>query len=217
MPDHLIVIRSPATDYEDQGRVRGTLDVPPTTVGLEDFRTTAAILAASPLEAIYTAPTACAVEAGRIIGNLCGRVAKPLKQLANVDLGLWQGKLAHEIRRQQPRIFRQWQDDPWSVIPPEGELLDEARVRVESVLERIVRRHRTGRVAVVLPPPLDALVRWLVAGEPLGDLWQPDPARSAPATLPMAAQWRAAGRVEPPAAIGDTAGLAGTDANAGRA
>jgi len=217
MPDHLLVIRAPATDYEEQGRVRGTLDVPPSATALEAFRAAATALAVEPLEAIYTAPTACAVEAGRIMGNLCGRVAKPLKHLANVDLGLWQGKLASEIRRQQPRLFRQWQDDPWSVIPPEGELLEEARVRVESAIERIVRRHRTGRVAVILPAPLDALVRWLVAGDPLGDLWQPDPDRAAPVALPMAAQWRAAGRVEPPAPLADTAGLAGADTSAGRA
>ena len=29
MPDHLIVIRSADTDYETQGRVRGSLDIPP--------------------------------------------------------------------------------------------------------------------------------------------------------------------------------------------
>jgi broad specificity phosphatase PhoE len=202
MPDHLIVIRSPATDYELQGRVRGSLDVPPCPEGLAEARAVAAAVATDPPVAIYTAPSACAVEAGRIVGSRCDLTPKPLELLANLDLGLWQGKLVSEIRRQQPRTFRQWQDDPWTVIPPEGELLEEARGRVELALERIFKRHRTGRVAVVVPAPLDSVIRWLVAGEPLGDLWRRDSAREPMAVLPVAAQWRTRATVSPPPPLG---------------
>lgn len=198
MPDHLIVIRSAATDYELQGRVRGSLDVPPCPESLADAKTLAARLAATPLVAVYSAPAACAVETARIIAAPHGLQPKQVELLANLDLGLWQGKLVAELRRQQPRVYRQWQDDPWSVVAPEGELLEEARGRVEKALERIFRRHREGRVAVVVPAPLDALVRWLVSGEPLGDLWQPDPRREAAVELAVAAQWRPAGGVTAP-------------------
>lgn len=205
MPDHLIVVRSPATDYERQGRVRGSLDVPPCPEALAEFHALAAELAAAPPVAIYTAPSSCALEAGRIIGGPYGLTPRPLELLANLDLGLWQGKLVSEIRRQHPRTFRQWQEDPWSVIPPEGELLEEARGRVELALERIFKRHRAGRVAVVVPTPLDALVRWLVSGEPLGDLWQRDGQAAAVATLPIAAQWQAGMPVGPPPPLEDAA------------
>ena len=214
MPDHLIVVRSPATDYDRQGRVRGSLDVPPCPQALDEFRTVVAGLVATPPVAIYTAPSSCAVEAGRIIGGPCGLTPRPLERLANLDLGLWQGKLVAEIRRQQPRTFRQWQDDPWSVIPPEGELLEEARGRVELALEKIFKRHRTGRVAVVVPAPLDALVRWLVSGEPLGDLWQRDGQPAAVAMLPVAAQWQAGRPVSPPPPLEDAASLPRADARA---
>jgi broad specificity phosphatase PhoE len=190
MPDHLIVIRSAATDYEAQGRVRGSLDVPPCPAGLAAARSLADRLAAVPLAAVYAAPTACATETARIVADPHGLQPKKVDLLANLDLGLWQGKLVAELRRQQPRVYRQWQDDPWSVVAPEGELLEEARGRVERALERIFRRHREGRVAVVVPAPLDALIRWLVSGEPLGDLWQPDPRRQAAVELAVAAQWR---------------------------
>ncbi len=201
MPDHLIVIRSAATDYDLLGRVRGSLDLPPCAEGLAEARAAAKHLAATPPDVIYTAPTACAIETGRIIADRCGPSPKRLDLLANLDLGLWQGKLVSEIRQLQPRLYRQWQDDPWSVSPPEGEQLEEARGRVEEVLEKLFRRHPEGRVAVVVPPPLDAIVRWLVSGEPLGDLWQRDDCRNPVAELPVAAQWQpAAGR--PVAAAG---------------
>lgn len=191
MPDHLIVIRSVPTDYEVQGRVRGSLDVPACPEGLAEARSLAARLAAAPLAAIYAAPSTCAAETARIIAAPHGLQPRSVDLLANLDLGLWQGKLVAELRRQQPRVYRPWQDDPWSIVAPEGETLEEARGRVEKALERIFKRHREGRVAVVVPAPLDSLVRWLVSGEPLGDLWLPDPRQDSAVELPVAAQWKA--------------------------
>lgn len=193
MPDHLIVIRSASTDYELQGRIRGSLDIPPSAEGLAEAEAVADRLAENIPEAIYSAPTECGMATARIIGGRFGVTPKPLDDLANIDLGLWQGKLVDEIRRLQPTVHRQWQEDPWSIAPPEGEFLEEARSRVEEALERIAKRHPTGRVAIVVPFPIDSLVRWLVAGEPLGDLWEPDAAREQFAELPMAAQWQTAG------------------------
>jgi broad specificity phosphatase PhoE len=200
MPDHLIVIRSAATDYERQGRVRGSLDIPPCSAGLAEVTALADRLTAVPPVAIYTAATACGIQTGRILGNRWGVQPKRLELLNNLDLGLWQGKLVSEIRSLQPRLYRQWQDDPWSVAPPEGELLEEARSRVEDGLEKMFKRHPTGRVAVVVPAPLDSIVRWLVSGSPLGDLWQPDATQDALAVLPIAAQWRIGGLPAPASA-----------------
>jgi broad specificity phosphatase PhoE len=189
VPDHLIVIRSAPTDYELQGRVRGSLDVPACPEGLAAARSLAARLASAPLVGVYASPSTCAAETARIIAAPHGLQPRSVDLLANLDLGLWQGKLVAELRRQQPRVYRQWQDDPWSIVAPEGETLEEARGRVEKALERIFKRHREGRVALVVPAPLDALVRWLVSGQPLGDLWLPDPRQEAAVELPVAAQW----------------------------
>ena len=200
MPDHLIVIRSAATDYERQGRVRGSLDLPPCAEGLAEVTAVAERLVAEPPEAIYTSPTACGIQTGRILGNRCGIQPKPVELLENLDLGLWQGKLVSEIRQFQPRLYRQWQDDPWSVAPPEGELLEGARSRVDEALEKLFKRHPTGRIAVVVPSPLDAIIRWLVSAAPLGDLWQPNPAEHSLVVLPVAAQWLGGERLPPAAA-----------------
>jgi len=194
MSDHLIVIRSAATDYDLQGRVRGSLDLPLAAAGLREAAGFAARVAAAAPAAIYAGPSACARETARLVGERCGLVPKRLDLLANLDLGLWEGKLVSEIRRLQPRLHRQWQEDPWSIAPPEGELLEEAVGRVERALDRVCRRHPAGRIAVVVPAPLDALVRWLVGGAPLGDLWQPDPSCDPVTDLPLAAQWQASPR-----------------------
>ena len=194
MPDSLILIRSGATDYDLQGRIRGTLDIPLCAAGRAEAARAAALLAAEPPLALYSSGTACALETARIVAEACGLRPRRLANLHNLDQGLWQGMLVDEIRRKQPRLHRQWQDNPWAVAPPEGELLEEACERVEAALEKIVRRHAAGRVAVVVPQPLDRILRWLVAGGSMGDLWQHDAERAPLDVLPLAAQWRPARR-----------------------
>ncbi|MFM7293074.1 MAG: histidine phosphatase family protein [Planctomycetia bacterium] len=199
-PDSLIVIRAGATDYEQQGRIRGAVDIPLCAAGIAEAEHAAALLTGQPVVALYTAKEGCAVETGRIIGQALGLKPRGVADLQNLHQGLWQGMLVEEIRRKQPRLYRQWQDNPWAVAPPEGELLEEACERVEAAIERLFRRHGEGRVALVVPEPIDRIVRWLVAGESMGDLWARDPHGEPLAEIPVATQWagkRPSGRRQP--------------------
>ncbi|MCE9630828.1 MAG: histidine phosphatase family protein [Planctomycetia bacterium] len=190
MPDHLIVIRSAATDYDLQERIRGTLDLPLAAEGISAAMRAGERLAADPPQALYASTDECAAETARLVGLACGIKPRQVANLGNLDLGLWQGKLVDEIREKQPRLYRQWQDNPWSVAPPEGELLEEACERAETVVEKLFKRHPAGRIALVVPQPLDAIVRWLVSGRSMGDLWSFDLAADLIDQLPVAAQWQ---------------------------
>ena len=190
MPDHLIVIRAGATDYDLQERIRGTLDMPLSMEGVAAATRAGERLAADPPTAIYASADETAEETARIIGSACGIKPKHLPNLGNVDMGLWQGRLVEEIRDTQPRLNRQWQDNPWSVAPPEGELLEDACERVEAAIEKIFKRHPGGTIAMVVPRPLDAIVTWLVSGRSMGDLWRFDAAADLVDVLPVAAQWQ---------------------------
>jgi len=190
MADSLVVIRAGSTDFDLQGRIRGTLDLPLCAQGLAEAKAAATTLAGAPPAAIYAAPDACSLDTARLIARACGLRARRLHDLANLDQGLWQGMLVDDIRLKQPRLYRQWQDNPWAVSPPEGELLEDACGRVEGAVERMLRRHPSGRIALVVPAPLDQIVRWLTAGESIGDLWGRGPTESAVVDIPLAAQWK---------------------------
>ncbi len=190
MPDHLIVIRAGATDYDLQERIRGTLDMPLSAEGAAAATRAGERLANDPPTAIYASADETAEETARIIASACGVRPRQLTNLGNVEMGLWQGRLVDEIRDTQPRLHRQWQDNPWSVSAPEGELLEEACERVEAALEKIFKRHPTGSIAVVVPRPLDAIVTWLVSGRSMGDLWRFDADADLVDVLPVAAQWQ---------------------------
>jgi broad specificity phosphatase PhoE len=188
MADFLVVIRSGATDYDLQGRIRGNLDIPLAPAGIAAVRETARHLTAAPPVALYTSPTTCAIETADVIGDALEMVPRRVPHLVGLDLGLWQGMLVSEIRRRQPRLARHWEEDPWTVVPPDGEPLSAARDRIAQAIGKIVARHPGERVAVVVPQPIDRIIRSLLTGDGPGDLWEI--AATAPAAVEL--------RVSPP-------------------
>lgn len=189
MADHLLVIRAGATAYDLDGRLRGTLELPLAPAGVEEANHIAAELSTTPPSMLFTADDGPSLQTARLIGGACGLRPRLVAGLGNLDHGLWQGLLVDEIRRKQPRLHRQWLDNPWSVVPPRGESLEDACGRIDAAVGKLLRRHAQGRPALVVPRPLDRLVLWVVAGQPLGDLWAEGDA-PAVMTVPVAAQWQ---------------------------
>jgi broad specificity phosphatase PhoE len=78
MPDHLIVIRSGPTDYDLQGRIRGTLDVPLAAAGIAAAEAAAALLVPQTPAALYVAADAAAREASRPMAGSRRALARKL-------------------------------------------------------------------------------------------------------------------------------------------
>jgi len=97
---------------------------------------------------------------------------KKLEGMENVSLGLWQGMLVEEVRLKQPKVYRQWQENPECICPPEGEMLVQAEERVRNQMSRLLKRCKEGTIALVVPEPLASLVRQFLNQSELGDLWK---------------------------------------------
>jgi broad specificity phosphatase PhoE len=194
MAETLVVIRSGMTTYDMHGRIRGTLEVPLCEQGIEEAEQIANELLLEPPDVLATSADPPSYETARIIGRRNGLDPRSLSGLSNIDLGLWQGSLVDDIRSRQPRLYRLWKTNPWTIAPPKGETLDMACRRVEAVLERLLRKVAPKRVAVVLPDPLDRVARWLAMGQPIGNLWQRPSQESGIVTVALAGQWGGAGR-----------------------
>jgi len=92
--------------------------------------------------------------------------------MRNLDHGLWQGMCVNDVRRKQPKVYRQWQEQPETVCPPQGEMLGDVEQRVRTAMTKLLRRHKEGVIAMVVPEPLLSVVRRFVKHEELGDLWK---------------------------------------------
>jgi probable phosphoglycerate mutase len=92
--------------------------------------------------------------------------------MENLNQGLWQGMLIEDVRRKQPKVYRQWQEQPENVCPPEGEMLGDADDRVRAAFTKLLKRNKEGVIGIILPEPLRSLARRFIIHEELGDLWK---------------------------------------------
>lgn len=100
----IALIRPGATDYDAQGRIRGTLDLPLSDAGEAEVRRIVAELREPGLETIYASPDQAAWQTASSIAEALGARLKKLEQLRNLDHGLWQGMLVEEVSASNPRF-----------------------------------------------------------------------------------------------------------------
>lgn len=169
----ILLIRSGMTEYDQQGRVQGTLDIPLCEDGRQGVAAMVAKLRDQPIAAIYTSPSRSACQTAEALGTARDIKIKTLDKLHNLDQGLWQGLLVEEVKAKQPKVYRQWQDQPETVCPPQGETLSAAKQRVQAALAKLIKKHKADRMlAVVAPEPLASIIRNVLGHGEWGDLWR---------------------------------------------
>lgn len=168
----LLLVRPGATDYDQQGRIQGTLDIPLSDDGRRQVEGCLEGVAEAKPTAIYTAPCESARQTGALIGQRVGVKPKVLDKLTNLDHGLWQGMLVEEVRTKQPKVYKQWQEKPQTVCPPGGETVLQAKTRVAEALRKLLKKHKEGVVAVVAPEPLTSVIRHVLRHEELSGMWK---------------------------------------------
>jgi probable phosphoglycerate mutase len=130
-------------------------------------------LRSQPIEAIYTSPSQSAQQTAEALGEALDMKVKSLDTLQNLDHGLWQGMLVKDVKTKQPKVYRQWQEQPETVCPPQGETVGEAIDRLQAAIARLTKKFKSeGLVAVVLPEPLASVLCHMLRNDELGDLWK---------------------------------------------
>ena len=166
----IVLIRPGSTDFDQQGRIQGNLDIPMNEVGHQEVTSLIASLRARGITHVYHCPCTAAVETGEALAAGLDAKRKPLDTLTNLDHGLWQGLRLDEVKHKHPKVFRQWEESPASICPPEGEPLNEVEERVEASLRKLLKKHREGCVALVAPQPLLAVIRSFLTNVEVGSL-----------------------------------------------
>lgn len=151
-----VVIRPGETDFDEQHRIQGDLDLPLTERGQMQLQEMIERLRSQPLEIVYASPTEPAWTCAAELAAALDVPIRKIEGLRNLDQGLWEGMRVEDVRRKHPRVYKQWQEAPESICAPEGETCGEAFRRVAQVLRKPVKRK--GNFAVVVSEPLATLV-----------------------------------------------------------
>src|SRR5438034_516952 len=108
----ILLIRPGTTEYDQQRRVQGTLDIPLCEDGRQQVEALVDALRDQPIAAIYASPCQSADQTAEALAQAFDLKVKTVDKLQNLDQGLWQGMLVSDVKSKQPRVYRQWQEQP---------------------------------------------------------------------------------------------------------
>ena len=168
----VLLVQPGATDWNLEGRITGSLDLPLNGDGEAQAKRTADEIGDTEIDLIYSSPCTSARQTAEELGRKKRIKTKVIDELRNLDLGLWQGMTISELRDAQPRVYKKRQEAPDAVCPPGGETVEQARTRLTRVIRKLRRKHKAGTIALVVPEPAASLLRSYLEQVEMGDLWE---------------------------------------------
>lgn len=169
---NLILVRAGSTELDDQGRITGSLDMPLSVTGEKEAETTATQLYDLEIDVIFSARCLAAQQTAQQMSNNGAIKIRVEESLTNLDHGLWHGKSLEELKETQPKLYRQWNENPENVCPPGGETIEAVRSRIAASLNKIRKKYKSGVVAIVAPEPLYSIIRSVMISSELRDLFE---------------------------------------------
>jgi broad specificity phosphatase PhoE len=176
----IILVNNGQTDWSKDGRIQGELDIPLNKEGEKEAVKIALELSNIKIESIYSSALSRSYETATIIAKMHHLNVKPLKELNELNHGVWQGLSIDEIKKRYRKLYRMWDSAPGSVRLPQGETIKEAFERSTSVVQKLIQRHREQTVGIVTHRITCALIKSYYLKCELNKIWQ---------LLPERAQW----------------------------
>jgi broad specificity phosphatase PhoE len=167
----MTLVRCGETQWDTEGRLHGATDLPLSAGGRAAVTAAIGHVPDGHVGTVYHPPDEAATETAKMIAAGRGARTKSVDDLADPNLGLLEGLREQDLAERYPRRHKAWQDDPLSLVPPEGEPIGDARVRIFRALAKLSRRTRAEEIAVVLHPVGFGLLRCWLADRPATDIW----------------------------------------------
>lgn len=168
----LYIIRTGETIFEVQDRVEPAGSAPLSPRGVQEIQALSDELLGEKVDVIYASDGEAEKQTAELLSKPLKVKIRTIPGLREIDYGLWQGLTVKEIRRRQPKIYRQWTDAPTTVCPPGGETLEDVHGRIHKAVSDILKRHKGDRPLMVLRPVAMGLLRGMLENRSTESLWE---------------------------------------------
>jgi broad specificity phosphatase PhoE len=137
----IILVRHGRTPWNKDKIFRGTEDVPHDEVGQEEARLAGEWLKDETIHAAYASPLSRAMDTAAAIARHHGIPVQELPGIIDLNYGDWQRVPLAEVKVKYPDLYHQWETTPHIVRFPNGETLNEVRIRALAAVEEVMARH----------------------------------------------------------------------------
>ena len=101
----LILIRHGQTDWSNQRRVQGSLDIPLNNEGKKEAQEIAGELSKLEISAVYSGPESCNVATANEIAVPHRVRVQKVRALSELNHGVWQGLLEEDIKKRYKKQY----------------------------------------------------------------------------------------------------------------
>jgi broad specificity phosphatase PhoE len=167
----IYLIRHAETEFNRIGRVQGFTESPLSDLGREQARRLRERLRDVRFDAAACSSSARAVDTARIA--LDGRVPHVgYDGLREMNLGVWEGRVAADIKKEFPRKVKLWFDRPSQLCIEDGETIRSFRRRVTSTMNTIREANADSTIAVFTHGGVIRIYLTSLLGMKLDDIWR---------------------------------------------
>lgn len=165
------LIRHGETENNRRGRVQGWTESPLSALGREQARRIGVRLAGIRPDAAVSSPLGRALETAKIaLGD--GAAIDVRDGIREINLGVWEGRSASELRRAYPEDVAVWFDRPGALRIEGAETIRSFRLRVGREMEKLRTDFEDATVAVFTHGGMICAWLTLILGMKLDDIWR---------------------------------------------
>ena len=145
----MLLLRHAETDWNRERRFQGGRDVPLSATGREQAESAARLLAATPLDAVWSSPLARARDTAAIIAAPHDLAVQEAAAFREMGFGEWEGLTRDEVRERFADAHRTWVETPQEAIWPGAETLAAVRTRALAGLAALRAAHQGQTICLV--------------------------------------------------------------------
>lgn len=167
----LILIRHGRTDWDDENRIQGSLDIPLNHEGKREAQKISTELSETKIDAIYSSPAACSLSTALEIAVSHRIKVKKMNEFKELNHSVWQGLLHKTVKKRYKKQYKLWRTSPASGRPPNGESVGEAYDRAVSALHKLADRHGNETLCIVSHDVIFSVIKCYLKNIELEKIW----------------------------------------------
>ena len=144
----LYIIRHGQTDWNIAKKIQGRQDIPLNERGHFQAQCLGKAMENRPITAVFSSPQIRAMETAIAVASPAGVPVIPVRDLMEINYGVWEGKTEEEHLRDDRALYEAWWSHPAETAPPEGESINQVNERCRQAWKEI-KPQLTGDAAIV--------------------------------------------------------------------
>ena len=144
----LYIIRHGQTDWNIAKKIQGRQDIPLNERGHFQAQCLGKAMENRPITAVFSSPQIRAMETSIAVASPAGVPVIPVRDLMEINYGVWEGKTEEELLRDDRALYEAWWSHPAETAPPEGESINQVNERCRQAWKEI-KPQLTGDAAIV--------------------------------------------------------------------